>query len=1825
LTAHASISFDPDSPNVTPINTGNGHAYLVKRNHGSFFVDSNGNPFNIKYDGYARYWTTIGNLKGEFTVSQGGAATYRLPIDVVSGPGGITPNVSVNYYSQSGNGLLGKGWSLSASEAITRCKPAGRAASPPNYSDSDTLCLNGDELKVSHTFSGYNVYRKRIDDGTVVHAQPNGFRVYDDTGTEKEFYKKLNKSGSNAIVKTWFLSKVTQLGGASYELDYEINVDDGEALLKEITYGRHAIEFRYEERPDRAFGYDTGGAKFARTKRLKEIEAYGNGNSIGLYSFRYGYNERVDQSYVMSIQKCIGWTCLEPLSFEWNSLANNLFSNTTNRKQISFKYTDGYLLGDVDGNGTADIISYDDDDNGYIGVSKTTFGRHISISGVNGRAAGGDPKWVSLGHADTDGVMDILYLEDQVDTQLRSFRSNGQFAPFNASSEQGIYSGYTTKYTDVNGDGITDQIQYKRTKEDNLFSLVTGTGTGKFTNKTIVSKPNRKHEFLFGDINGDGKTDVLLNDHGDIKIHFGGGTPAKASYRQQPDIEFDIAEYKGAKGAKLDVADINGDGLDDIVFSKIRSADNSVGISNSKRRIHRCAAGSYCGAAVIGSRVYLSEGTSVRIEPIYSIYSERLDNKEVASHKVDDTRYYDYAGVRTSSLHDVNGDGRQDIILPGRGYLKALSNGEFNQAITTSNVRFEKDRSYQFGDLNGDGARDLLITENGDDHDTIYYHQGTESDLRIKTFVDSYRQKTAVIYKTMADPSVYTRATPGWFKNGIGSSINASTFLVAQTTTPEGDTYFKYGGAQNSLSEGYLGFQVFTSMTDRDHSDIDGNVRPRSIVSATYLAQSPLLAGKQVQVFKKTFDGSAQQNQSKVTIEETINQKKGILAAHFNGQPLFSGSLDPLRALNYATANGEFSSTMSLRVAGASANRSASSVHKQHWAAMSLGNGIYRPLLQQSEMFYRDFDQFENVISATNVEYDYEYLPDSKMVRPTTITTTEGTGDYRKETTLTSTAYHGRDTTNPNEMYATLLPETQEISTTALGDWAQQLKNNKLLSSTSYTQHHTYYSSGTSKNMLHTHWITGRESDELKTVYTYSKFGGLTKKSTSRLNGQDARQEHWTRDTIDDTVTAYSNNGLRQETYRRFDPYGQPQQVTVSGGQAEKLVTHYQHDDFGRAIKETKPSGEIITISYHDCTSSNDGCTDNDRYNTFIKTESSTGATTWTYFDKRGLNTKNSRKDFRSNYVSSTTHYDRHQRVDYTTLPVKISSLSSTQTGEKQYQYYNVLDQRVRKTNSAGGVTQEAWDYQGDGVNLRQVAIKVDDLHTRTTTETYNALDQLVDVAMPNGSHIWYLYDLNGNAVRQWYSEAWYNDYSNEANSGTDQDKAHVIEKVYDRRNRLLSETDPDKGTTRYEYTPYGDVRKVINPRAQKGTIAAQTFVYDPLSRKIGETNNDGSSCYFYEGAKTGASVGQLTEVRFYPGKTVNCNGDTKTENYYANEVFVFNNRGLLENHDQFIRGGGHANRSFTYRDDGQIASKSWTGDDGGNLAVQYEYDDYSGRIEKIATLNGARTYLTYSQFDTFGHPSNYKFASSVFVNKTYHPVTGQLTKQTVISGFRDNYLDQTYSYNYAGQLVKFHDNAAINGDSRQAYWGSYAETYHYNDKAHRQLTSVDVSEGGKTIEAQYKYKYDSLGNRHYIQNREPGWRQSRYLLEHDGPHRITKYGNFSYTYEEGNIKSDGRRHFVYGHNQLPTRIVQGKVQTEYVYGADDTLLYRVDRNGSQVTRQNWYFGDMQRTKAGNKVERVYSVADGVTVTVAEGAKAEPKTLYSVGNNVGSTVLTFDT
>jgi YD repeat-containing protein len=92
---------------------------------------------------------TPGIVPGSFSVTGDGAATYTVPLWVPPGRAGMQPELSIDYDSRNGEGLLGQGWSLRGLSRIARCrktKADEKHVEAVAFRSDDPLCLDGQRL-----------------------------------------------------------------------------------------------------------------------------------------------------------------------------------------------------------------------------------------------------------------------------------------------------------------------------------------------------------------------------------------------------------------------------------------------------------------------------------------------------------------------------------------------------------------------------------------------------------------------------------------------------------------------------------------------------------------------------------------------------------------------------------------------------------------------------------------------------------------------------------------------------------------------------------------------------------------------------------------------------------------------------------------------------------------------------------------------------------------------------------------------------------------------------------------------------------------------------------------------------------------------------------------------------------------------------------------------------------------------------------------------------------------------------------------------------------------------------------------------------------------------------------------------------------------------------------------------------------------------------------------------------------------------------------------------------------------------------------------------
>ncbi|MCP4992622.1 MAG: hypothetical protein GY934_02370, partial [Gammaproteobacteria bacterium] len=209
---------------------GSNSSYLNFENETNLGLDTaNNNDWQVTgLDSYSQAAATptnpppAGFIPGELSVGQGGNATYTIPIGVPKGVAGMQPELSINYNSSGGNGLLGMGFSLGGLSAISRC-PATIAQDGFKggvyFNEKDRFCLDGQRLiAISGTDGGNGTeYRTEVDGfSKIISNGPQGsgpsyWQVWTKSGQTMEYGNsdnaKVEKTGSTDV-RTWAVNSI---------------------------------------------------------------------------------------------------------------------------------------------------------------------------------------------------------------------------------------------------------------------------------------------------------------------------------------------------------------------------------------------------------------------------------------------------------------------------------------------------------------------------------------------------------------------------------------------------------------------------------------------------------------------------------------------------------------------------------------------------------------------------------------------------------------------------------------------------------------------------------------------------------------------------------------------------------------------------------------------------------------------------------------------------------------------------------------------------------------------------------------------------------------------------------------------------------------------------------------------------------------------------------------------------------------------------------------------------------------------------------------------------------------------------------------------------------------------------------------------------------------------------------------------------------------------------------------------------------------------------------------------------------------------------------
>ena len=216
-------------------------------------------------------------------VNNDGSFSHTIPIKVPAGTAGMTPQVSLSYNSNAGNGIIGYGWNLTGVVAIQR-----DTSKALNYSGSDKLIGSGGKLisvgadQYHYENENFSLITPVVSNGTC----GDSYCTYkEQTRDGKTIYygltdnSRIEATGKSGAIFLWSVSKIEDTHGnyIQYEYDDVERENNHYLYLKRIKYTINnnittykQITFDYENN----YSYENfhrGGFEQKITQRLKNI------------------------------------------------------------------------------------------------------------------------------------------------------------------------------------------------------------------------------------------------------------------------------------------------------------------------------------------------------------------------------------------------------------------------------------------------------------------------------------------------------------------------------------------------------------------------------------------------------------------------------------------------------------------------------------------------------------------------------------------------------------------------------------------------------------------------------------------------------------------------------------------------------------------------------------------------------------------------------------------------------------------------------------------------------------------------------------------------------------------------------------------------------------------------------------------------------------------------------------------------------------------------------------------------------------------------------------------------------------------------------------------------------------------------------------------------------------------------------------------------------------------------------------------------------------------------------------------------------------------
>nr|VFJ66174.1 MAG: RHS repeat-associated core domain-containing protein [Candidatus Kentron sp. DK] len=912
---------------------------------------------------------------------------------------------------------------------------------------------------------------------------------------------------------------------------------------------------------------------------------------------------------------------------------------------------------------------------------------------------------------------------------------------------------------DVNGDGRSDLVLAYNNTWNILFGNGTGLDSPTNTGISNVGWNNNPHVM---DVNGDGRSDLVLAYNSTWNILFGNGTG------------FDSPINTGISNVGWNnnphVMDVNGDGRSDLVLaynstwnilfgngtgfnSPINTGISNVGWNNNPHVMD-----------------INGDGRSDLVLAYNSTWNILFGNGTGFNSPVN-TGISNVGWNNNPHVMDVNGDGRSDLVLAYNSTWNILfGNGAgFNSPVNTEISNIGWNNNPHVMDLNGDGRSDLVLAYNNTWN--ILFSNGNGFNSPVNTGINNV----------------------GW---------NNQPRVLDVDGDGNSELVLAYNSVWNLFRISEASQDVLTALSN-GFDVIDLDYEPLSACLSCYQKDHDA-------VYPALDLASAQQVISQLqtttpTATQTTTYRYGGLKANLHGR----GSL----GFRWIEATDHTRNT----ITRTEYNQSFPHVGSPERSTTHLIHDGYggNILLSETETQYDHVTGHSDRVYSPHVVQTTErsYGLDRSLL--TTVTTEndliDGFGNIGRITATTQGAgeTHVKVSTNDyiNDEQRWILGRLTRASVTHIAP-----DNSQITRASEFA-----YDAQT--GLLTLEAIEPNTALSQTTRYQYDQHGNQIAVTLSAPGLPDR-----TTQTQYDAVGRFPirvTNALGHSETREYDSAcGNPISLTGPNG----LTTRWEYDSLCRKARETRADGAETTWDYQWAGDDAPG------HALYSLTETASGAPPVTiFYDALNREVRKDTVGFDGRTIHQETEYNARGEIVRQSLPHF--------AGETAYWVTNTYDLLGRPAS----VSRPAGVLTGQSAAITQYAYSgfattVTDAMGRQKTTIKNALGRVVRVEEEEGAWLTHAMDAIGNLM--------------ETNAGG------VITRMgYDIRGNKVWMEDPDMGRWEYLYNGFGEL---IGQTDAKGQLV--TMEYDQLGRMVRRQEPEGVTTWEYDTAENG--IGKLALIR---------------------------------------------------------------------------------------------------------------------------------------------------------------------------------------------------------------------------------------------------------------------------------------------------------------------------------------------------------------------------